>query len=87
MFFTTYEPPKQCVYPCHHVGCTLMEGRKKEGKKIEDHFDIHAVRPLLSHFYIIIIKSSLVVVEWVALIRFLFGMWHYESTLDFAFLV
>ena len=28
MFFTTYEPPKQCVYPCHHVGCTIMEGRK-----------------------------------------------------------
>ena len=29
MFFTTYEPPKQCVYPCHHVGCTIMEGRKE----------------------------------------------------------
>ena len=29
----------------------------------------------------------LMVVEWVALIlRFLFGMWHYKSTLDFAFL-
>ena len=24
-------------------------------------------------------------VEWVALIRFLFGMWHYQSTRDFAF--
>ena len=30
--------------------------------------------------------SALRVVEWVALIRFLFGMWHYQSTLDFAFL-
>ena len=29
---------------------------------------------------------TLRVVEWVALIRFLFGMWHYKSTLDFAFL-
>ena len=31
------------------------------------------------------IYQSLRVVEWVALIRFLFGMCHYESTLDFAF--
>ena len=30
--------------------------------------------------------GSFRVVEWVALIRFLFGMWQYESTLDFAFL-
>ena len=30
--------------------------------------------------------APLRVVEWVALIRFLFGMWHYQSTLDFAFL-
>ena len=30
-------------------------------------------------------NGSLRVVEWVALIRFLFGMRHYQSTLDFAF--
>ena len=29
--------------------------------------------------------QELRVVEWVALIRFLFGMCHYSSTLDFAF--
>ena len=30
--------------------------------------------------------ATLRVVEWVALIRFLFGMCHYKSALDFAFL-
>ena len=29
-----YEPPKQCVYPCHYVGCTIVE-RRKEGLPIE----------------------------------------------------
>ena len=32
-------------------------------------------------------KGSLRVVEWVTLIRFLFGMWHYQSTIDFAFIL
>ena len=31
-------------------------------------------------------QIGLRVVEWVALIRFLFGMWHYSYTLDYAFL-
>ena len=38
------------------------------------------------HIYINYLPIALRVVEWVALIRFLFGMWHYQSTLDFAFL-
>ena len=33
-----------------------------------------------------LVSKDLRVVEWVALIRFLGGMWHYQSTLDFAFL-
>ena len=31
--------------------------------------------------------DHLEVVEWVALIRFLFAVWHYQSTLDFAFFI
>ena len=30
----TYEPPKQCVYPCQYVGCTIVE-RRKEGLPTE----------------------------------------------------
>ena len=48
----------------------LKKKKRKENWNLSMFSQIHTLR----------------IVEWVVLIRFLFGMGHYKSTLDFAFL-